>query len=134
VFRIDLRLRPNGDAGPLAVSSAMLEEYLVRQGREWERFAWLKGRVISAPVFADEAAFAAQVKALESTVRPFVFRKYLDFNAVAALRGLHQMICAETQKKSARGTGGSATGERASSSSMSRSVAPAARSPATSAP
>jgi glutamate-ammonia-ligase adenylyltransferase len=92
VFRIDLRLRPNGDAGPLAVSSAMLEEYLVRQGREWERFAWLKGRVISAPVFADEAAFAAQVKALESTVRPFVFRKYLDFNAVAALRGLHQMI------------------------------------------
>ena len=106
VFRIDLRLRPNGDAGPLAVSSAMLEEYLVRQGREWERFAWLKGRVISAPVFADEAAFAAQVKALESTVRPFVFRKYLDFNAVAALRGLHQMIRAETQKKSARGTGG----------------------------
>lgn len=106
VFRIDLRLRPNGDSGPLAVSTAMLEEYLLRQGREWERFAWLKGRVISAPVFADEAAFAAQVKALESTVRPFVFRKYLDFNAVAALRGLHEMIRAETQKKSARGKSG----------------------------
>ena len=106
VFRIDLRLRPNGDSGPLAVSTAMLEEYLLRQGREWERFAWLKGRVISGPVFADEAAFAAQVKALESTVRPFVFRKYLDFNAVAALRGLHEMIRAETQKKSARGKSG----------------------------
>ena len=106
VFRIDLRLRPNGDSGPLAVSTAMLEEYLLRQGREWERFAWLKGRVISAPVFADETAFATQVKALESTVRPFVFRKYLDFNAVAALRGLHEIIRAETQKKSARGKSG----------------------------
>ena len=106
VFRIDLRLRPNGDAGPLAVSNAMLEEYLVRQGREWERFAWLKGRVISAPVFADAAQFAAQVKALETTVAPFVFRKYLDFNAIAALRGLHEMIRAETVKKSVRGAAG----------------------------
>jgi glutamate-ammonia-ligase adenylyltransferase len=106
VFRVDLRLRPNGEAGPLAVSDAMLEEYLVRQGREWERFAWLKGRVISAPVFADDAQFAAQVKSLEATVTPFVFRKYLDFNAIAALRGLHEMIRAETQKKSARGSGG----------------------------
>lgn len=106
VFRIDLRLRPNGDSGPLVVSSAMLEEYLVRQGREWERFAWLKGRVISAPVLADESQFAAQVKALTATVNPFVFRKYLDFNAIASLRGLHEMIRAETQKKSARGSGG----------------------------
>jgi glutamate-ammonia-ligase adenylyltransferase len=106
VFRVDLRLRPNGDAGPLVVSDAMLEEYLVRQGREWERFAWLKGRVISAPVFASAAQFGAQVKSLEATVNPFVFRKYLDFNAIAALRGLHEMIRAETQKKSARGTAG----------------------------
>lgn len=106
VFRIDLRLRPNGDAGPLAVSVAMLEEYLVRQGRAWERFAWLKARVISTPVFAAAAGFDAQVAALESTVAPFLFRKYLDFNAIAALRGLHEMIRAETQKKSARGAGG----------------------------
>src|SRR5438132_2621309 len=61
VFRTDLRLRPNGDAGPLAVSCAMLEEYLTRQGREWERFAWLKGRVISEPVLADRATFAGQL-------------------------------------------------------------------------
>jgi len=43
VFRVDMRLRPHGDAGPLAVSGAMLEEYLMREGRDWERFAWLKG-------------------------------------------------------------------------------------------
>ena len=48
VFRVDMRLRPNGSAGPLAVSSAMLEEYLMSQGREWERFAWLKARIVSA--------------------------------------------------------------------------------------
>ena len=106
VFRVDLRLRPNGDAGPIVVSCAMLEEYLIRQGREWERFAWLKGRVISARVFADATAFDAQVRALEQTVVPFVFRKYLDFNAIASLRGLHEMIRAETQKKSARGSAG----------------------------
>jgi glutamate-ammonia-ligase adenylyltransferase len=96
-----MRLRPNGDAGPLAVSNAMLEEYLVRQGREWERFAWLKGRVISAPVFADAAAFDAQCRALEQVVRPFVYRKYLDFNAIAALRDLHALIRAETERKRA---------------------------------
>ena len=102
VFRVDMRLRPNGDAGPLVVSSDMLEEYLVRQGREWERFAWLKGRVISLPVFADPDAFAAQKHALESIIRPFVFRKYLDFGAIAALRDLHALIRAETGRKSAR--------------------------------
>ena len=106
VFRIDMRLRPNGDAGPLVASTSMLEEYLIRQGREWERFAWLKGRVISAPVFASAAQCAAQCAALEACVRPFVYRKYLDFNAIAALRDLHARIRAETQKKSARRAGG----------------------------
>jgi glutamate-ammonia-ligase adenylyltransferase len=101
-----MRLRPNGDAGPLAVSGAMLEEYLVRQGREWERFAWLKGRVISGPVLADAAQFTAQAAALDAIVRPFVFRKYLDFNAIRALRDLHALIRAESQKKSARRAGG----------------------------
>jgi glutamate-ammonia-ligase adenylyltransferase len=102
VFRVDMRLRPNGESGPLVVSNEMLEEYLIRQGREWERFAWLKGRVISLPVFADEPGFAGQRRALESIVQPFVFRKYLDFGAVAALRDLHAMIRAETGRKSAR--------------------------------
>ncbi|HUL65562.1 MAG TPA: bifunctional [glutamate--ammonia ligase]-adenylyl-L-tyrosine phosphorylase/[glutamate--ammonia-ligase] adenylyltransferase [Burkholderiaceae bacterium] len=102
VFRVDMRLRPNGDSGPLVVSDEMLEEYLIRQGREWERFAWLKGRVISQPVFADADAFALQRRAFESIVQPFVFRKYLDFGAIAALRDLHALIRAETRRKSAR--------------------------------
>ena len=101
VFRVDMRLRPHGDAGPLAVSGAMLEDYLVRDGRTWERFAWLKGRVISAPVFADAAGFSRQCAALDAVVRPFVFRKYLDFNAIAALRELHHQVRAETERKNA---------------------------------
>jgi [glutamine synthetase] adenylyltransferase / [glutamine synthetase]-adenylyl-L-tyrosine phosphorylase len=101
VFRVDMRLRPNGDSGPLVVSGAMLEEYLVALGREWERFAWLKGRVVSMPVFASEAQFAAQQAALEEIVRPFVFRKYLDYGAIASLRELHALIRAETGRRSA---------------------------------
>ncbi|HVE89704.1 MAG TPA: bifunctional [glutamate--ammonia ligase]-adenylyl-L-tyrosine phosphorylase/[glutamate--ammonia-ligase] adenylyltransferase, partial [Burkholderiaceae bacterium] len=99
VFRVDMRLRPNGAAGPLAVSNAMLEEYLMAQGREWERFAWLKGRIVSAPVFASALRFEAQCAALESIVRPFVFRKYLDFGAIAALRELHKLIRAEAARR-----------------------------------
>ena len=53
VFRVDMRLRPNGDSGPIVISNEMLEEYLYVQGREWERFAWLKARVINEPVFTD---------------------------------------------------------------------------------
>ena len=99
VFRVDMRLRPNGSAGPLAVSNAMLEEYWVAQGRAWERFAWLKGRVVSVAVFASPAQFAAQCAALEGIVRPFVFRKYLDFGAIAALRDLHKLIRAEASRR-----------------------------------
>ncbi len=101
VFRVDMRLRPNGDAGPLAVSSAMLEEYLMVQGREWERFAWLKGRVVSAPVFASSAQFDRQAGSIFAVVRPFVFRKYLDFGAINALRELHGLIRAESSRRNA---------------------------------
>jgi glutamate-ammonia-ligase adenylyltransferase len=101
VFRVDMRLRPNGDSGPLAISGAMLEEYLVALGREWERFAWLKGRVVSEPVFATAAQFAAQCAALDDIVRPFVFRKYLDFGAIASLRELHALIRAEAGRRGA---------------------------------
>ena len=101
VFRVDMRLRPNGDAGPLAVSSAMLEEYLMVQGREWERFAWLKGRVVSAPVFAPREQFERQAQSLAAVVRPFVLRKYLDFGAINALRELHGLIRAESSRRNA---------------------------------
>lgn len=99
VFRVDMRLRPDGDAGPMACSSGMLEEYLYTQGREWERFAWLKGRIVSAPVFSTEAQFVAQCRSIEALVRPFVYRKYVDFSAVSSLAGLHAMIRDETRRR-----------------------------------
>jgi len=98
VFRVDMRLRPNGDSGPLVVSCAMLEEYLTRQGREWERFAWLKGRVISESVLAQPASFERQVASLQACVQPFVFRRYLDFNAIGALRDLHAKIRRQAER------------------------------------
>ncbi|WP_295478357.1 bifunctional [glutamate--ammonia ligase]-adenylyl-L-tyrosine phosphorylase/[glutamate--ammonia-ligase] adenylyltransferase [uncultured Sutterella sp.] len=107
VFRVDMRLRPNGDAGPIVSSSGMLEEYLYTQGRDWERFAWLKGRVVSGPVFAPPKAFAQQVKSIHGLVQPFVFRKYLDFNAISSLTKLHELVRAETNRREqARGREG----------------------------
>lgn len=98
VFRVDTRLRPNGDSGPPVVSLAMLEEYFLVQGREWERFAWLKGRVVS-PLASPEAQAAA--RALEAIVTPFVWRRYLDFGMLEALRALHRQIRAEAAKRAA---------------------------------
>ncbi|HXY06010.1 MAG TPA: bifunctional [glutamate--ammonia ligase]-adenylyl-L-tyrosine phosphorylase/[glutamate--ammonia-ligase] adenylyltransferase [Burkholderiaceae bacterium] len=100
IFRVDLRLRPHGDSGPLAVSIAMLEEYLVREGREWERFAWAKARVVSQPVLAPAQDFARVVATLESVVQPFVYRKYFDFGAIGAIRELHHRIGAEARRRS----------------------------------
>ncbi|MCD8339363.1 MAG: bifunctional [glutamate--ammonia ligase]-adenylyl-L-tyrosine phosphorylase/[glutamate--ammonia-ligase] adenylyltransferase, partial [Burkholderiales bacterium] len=99
VFRVDMRLRPNGDSGPIACSSEMLEEYLVTQGRDWERFAWMKGCVVNGPVFTTPEQFKTQDANLYSLVRPFVYRKYLDFNAISALTSLHAKIRASTQLK-----------------------------------
>ncbi len=86
VFRMDLALRPNGNSGPSVVSLSALEEYFLVQGREWERFAWLKSRVV-AP-FASHA----QADGLRDVVLPFVFRRYLDYSVFEALRGLHRQI------------------------------------------
>ena len=99
VFRVDLRLRPNGDAGPLACSLGMLEEYFIVQGREWERYAWIKGRVTNAPRVQTPQAFAASVQGLHDVVRPFVYRRYLDFNILAALRDLHSQIRQEAGRR-----------------------------------
>lgn len=98
VFRVDTRLRPNGDSGPPVVSLAMLEEYFLVQGREWERFAWLKSRVVS-PLDTPQAQRAAQ--GLTAVVEPFVWRRYLDFGMLEALRALHRQIRAEATKRAA---------------------------------
>src|SRR5487761_2223636 len=86
VFRVDLRLRPNGTAGPLAVSMAMLEEYFVVQGRDWERYAWIKARVVSDPA---RPGVTRGTTALLERVSPFVYRRHLDYSAIGALRTLH---------------------------------------------
>jgi glutamate-ammonia-ligase adenylyltransferase len=100
VFRVDMRLRPNGDSGPLVVSQDMLEEYFFVQGREWERYAWIKARVVNqAPDEDHQAAFAAATESLERIRKPFVFRKYLDFGVIRALRDLHQQIRQEVKRR-----------------------------------
>lgn len=91
VFRTDLRLRPDGDSGPLAWSLQALENYLMVQGREWERYAWIKARTIRAQAFAGSDP-TGQWQHLESLRTPFVYRKYFDFDALAALRDLRERI------------------------------------------
>ncbi|WP_297573893.1 bifunctional [glutamate--ammonia ligase]-adenylyl-L-tyrosine phosphorylase/[glutamate--ammonia-ligase] adenylyltransferase [uncultured Deefgea sp.] len=88
VFRVDMRLRPFGDSGPLASSFAALENYLLTQGREWERYAWIKGRALSG----DAAG-------LMSLVTPFIYRKYLDYGAYHSMRELHSQIRREVARK-----------------------------------
>lgn len=94
VFRVDMRLRPHGENSPLAISFPMLEEYFVKQGREWERYAWIKGRIIAGHADAD-----VQSTLMEKIVRPFVFRKYLDFGAYESMRRLHAQLRKEVERR-----------------------------------
>ena len=88
VFRVDMRLRPYGDSGPLCASYGALEQYLVAQGRAWERYAWLKARPLCG----------AQHRELMALVEPFVYRKYLDYDAYEGLRGIHRQIRAQEKR------------------------------------
>ncbi|NLZ40439.1 MAG: glutamine-synthetase adenylyltransferase, partial [Comamonadaceae bacterium] len=97
VFRVDLALRPNGNSGPPVASLPMLEEYFLVQGREWERFAWLKSRVV-APRAALAGGSALELRAL---VTPFVYRRYLDYGVFEGLRQLHRKIRDEAQRRAA---------------------------------
>lgn len=90
-FRVDMALRPNGNSGPLAASLAMVEEYLIVQGREWERYAWVKARAVTGD--------AEDIAALDAIVRPFVFRRYLDFGVIDAIRNMHAQIRAEVKRQ-----------------------------------
>jgi glutamate-ammonia-ligase adenylyltransferase len=93
-FRVDMALRPNGGSGPLAASFGMVEEYLIVQGREWERYAWVKARALTG--------HEEDIAALEQIVRPFVYRRYLDFGAIDAMRNMHAQIRAEVMRQEIR--------------------------------
>lgn len=97
VFRVDLALRPNGNSGPSAVSLGALEEYFQVQGREWERFAWLKSRVVAPR----ECVASGSAQELRTAVLPFVFRRYLDYGVFEALRVLHRQIREHAAKRAA---------------------------------
>lgn len=91
VFRVDMRLRPYGDSGALAHNFSALEQYYQMQGRDWERYAFIKAR----PVTGD----SRQGEILMDTLRPFVFRRYIDFGVIESLRGMKQMINAEVRRR-----------------------------------
>ena len=91
VFRVDMRLRPYGQSGALALSFAALETYYQDQGRDWERYAMVKARVVAG----DEKAG----RALMDSLRPFVYRKYVDFSAFESLRSMKAMISREVRRK-----------------------------------
>ncbi len=84
VYRVDARLRPFGDSGPLACSVAAFEDYLVEHGRDWERYAWVKARVVND--WAGRKEFNARI------LRPFVYRRYLDFGVFGSLREMKSLI------------------------------------------
>ncbi|MGB4467355.1 MAG: bifunctional [glutamate--ammonia ligase]-adenylyl-L-tyrosine phosphorylase/[glutamate--ammonia-ligase] adenylyltransferase [Azovibrio sp.] len=98
VFRVDMRLRPNGDSGPLVCSLDALENYFITQGREWERYAWIKARVMNSGANAADH-LGEWITALDQVSHPFVFRKYLDFGAINAMRDLHAQIRREVARK-----------------------------------
>ena len=89
--RVDLRLRPFGNAGRVALSFAAMEQYFQREGRDWERYAWQKARPVAGDFDAGEEFLA--------TLRPFVYRRYLDFGALDGLRGMKATIAAEVARK-----------------------------------
>ncbi|MEO5732799.1 MAG: hypothetical protein ABIN96_08900, partial [Rubrivivax sp.] len=97
VFRVDLALRPHGSSGPPVVSLAMLEGYLQAQGREWERFAWLKSRVVAPRAVVSNG----RALALRSLVTPFVYRRYLDYGVFEGLRQLHRKVREQAQRRAA---------------------------------
>ncbi len=97
VFRVDLALRPNGNSGPPVVGMGMLETYFLTQGREWERFAWLKSRVVAPQA----SVTSGRAKPLKALVTHFVYRRYLDYGIFESLRQLHHKIREEAQRRAA---------------------------------
>ena len=92
VFRVDMRLRPDGENGPLVMNFENMEAYYQRHGREWERYAWIKTRVVAGDTAAG--------KRLTKMMRPFVYRRYLDFGVFESLRDMKHKIALEVKRKS----------------------------------
>jgi glutamate-ammonia-ligase adenylyltransferase len=94
VFRVDMRLRPFGDSGPLAISLAALEDYLQQHGRAWERYAYVKARPVTG--------YRPGIGLYRDLLRPFVYRKYLDYGVFESLREMKHLIEVETAEDSLR--------------------------------
>ncbi|MFS2221122.1 bifunctional [glutamate--ammonia ligase]-adenylyl-L-tyrosine phosphorylase/[glutamate--ammonia-ligase] adenylyltransferase [Pantoea sp. B65] len=92
VYRVDMRLRPFGDSGPLVLSFAALEDYYQEQGRDWERYAMVKARLMGG---ADDR----WSQELHQMLRPFVFRRYIDFSVIQSLRNMKSMIAREVRRR-----------------------------------
>ncbi|MEE8108421.1 MAG: bifunctional [glutamate--ammonia ligase]-adenylyl-L-tyrosine phosphorylase/[glutamate--ammonia-ligase] adenylyltransferase, partial [Gammaproteobacteria bacterium] len=94
VYRVDMRLRPFGDAGPLVLSFNALELYLQESGRDWERYAYVKARAVTAAALSEDL--------FRNVLRPFVYRRYLDYGVFAALRDMREMIAREVKRRDLR--------------------------------
>ncbi|EHG7610617.1 bifunctional [glutamate--ammonia ligase]-adenylyl-L-tyrosine phosphorylase/[glutamate--ammonia-ligase] adenylyltransferase [Citrobacter sedlakii] len=92
VYRVDMRLRPFGDSGPLVLSFAALEDYYQEQGRDWERYAMVKARIMGET----EGRYVDELRAM---LRPFVFRRYIDFSVIQSLRNMKGMIAREVRRR-----------------------------------
>ena len=92
VYRVDMRLRPFGESGPLVMHFSAFEDYYQEQGRHWERFAMIKARIIN-----DDDSDSA--KALSAILQPFTFRRYLDFTTIDALRNMKKLIATEIRRR-----------------------------------
>lgn len=90
VYRVDMRLRPFGESGPLVLTFNAMEDYYQEQGRDWERYAMLKARLIGQGKFHDQ---------LSTMLRPFVYRRYIDFSVIDSLRRMKMMIAQEVRRK-----------------------------------
>lgn len=91
-YRVDMRIRPFGDSGPLVMSYAALEDYYQEQGRDWERYAMIKARVMGREMYPE-------YQELRQMLRPFVFRRYIDFSAIQSLRRMKSMISSEVRRR-----------------------------------
>ena len=94
VYRVDMRLRPFGDSGPLVVPFSAFEDYYQTHGREWERYAMIKARVV--------AGDQTQGEQLLKSLQPFVYRRYLDYSAFESLRKMKALIAQEVERKGLR--------------------------------